>query len=285
MALHSYNSEYAHYGYTEAVLIQHFLFWIKKNKERKINEHDDHTWTYSSVVNLQKIYKYLTPRRIQLALERLISKGILLKGRYNKIGYDRTNWYSFADEEMFLCQPAELEVNAPIQRGRLMDSTPALNRSNTDVEPIPYSYTDISTDEYANPANNKIITIKKPPATPTESIGERRCSFKDEIDKFRFKNRNLYPVEVYTRFYDHWTASQNGVTMRFEEKIKFVIEQRLEYFWNTISEKDRAKYWDANNDWMLYWKLQNEKKSVKAIIHHASRSTQPELFKQQRYTS
>jgi hypothetical protein len=285
MALHSYNSEFAHYGLIEAVLIQHFQFWIKRNKVKNSNGYDEHTWTYSSVAKLHdQFFSYLTPRRIQLALERLIAKGVLLKGNYNKTGYDRTNWYCFADEKKFLSQPIEKETSAPIQRSRLMDSTPTLNRFTPAVTPIPDINTDIGTDDddVAIATANKIITMKKPPA----AIDERRRKFKADIDSFRFGNSNLYPISVYEKFYNHWIElSQNGTVMRFEEQRWFSIEIRLQRFWDTISIKDRDKFWCIHFDWMREWKSDCEKKGIKAIIAHASRSTQPELFKQQRYTS
>ena len=285
MALHSFNPELAlQYGLTESVLIQHFQFWIRKNKLKQTNGFDEHTWTYSSVANLHKLFTYLTPRKIQLALERLIAKGVLLKNRYNKMGYDRTNWYCFAQEELFLSQPIEKETSAPIQRGRLMDSTSTLNRFNPAVRPIPDINTDIRTDDddVAIAAANKIITMKKPPA----AIDERRRKFKVDIDNFRFDNCNLYPISVYQKFYNHWTeVAQNGTVMRFEEQRWFSIEIRLQRFWDTISTKDRDKFWLIHYDWMRECKADHEKKGIKAIIHHATRSTQPELFKQQRYSS
>lgn len=90
------------YGMAEAVLIANFQFWIAKNKANGENSRDGRTWTYNSVRALQELFPYLTPDKISGALNRLVDQGVLVAGVYNPRPADRTKWYAFHDELLFL---------------------------------------------------------------------------------------------------------------------------------------------------------------------------------------
>ena len=100
---HSFDVEHAkEHGFVAAVLIRHLQFWLIKNKEDKRNQHDEHTWTYSSVAALCRIFPYFGRSQIIKALNLLVDKGILAVGNYNTHPHDRTKWYTFVDEATFL---------------------------------------------------------------------------------------------------------------------------------------------------------------------------------------
>jgi hypothetical protein len=113
MSYHSFDPQVAkQYGVTEAVIIQHFQFWILHNKRNKKNLHETRTWTYNSAKALADTFTYLSAKQIYGAICRLVEAGVLLKNNFNDHKYDRTSWYSFADEEFWTNPPEILHFPA-----------------------------------------------------------------------------------------------------------------------------------------------------------------------------
>ena len=100
--IHSFDIDDARqYGILEAVIISNFKFWIAHNKANGNHQHDGRTWTYNSVQALVELFPYASIDKVRRAIERLVDRGVLVKGCYNESPYDRTAWYAFADE---VCQ-------------------------------------------------------------------------------------------------------------------------------------------------------------------------------------
>lgn len=115
---HSFDIDHARmYGMTEAVLIANFQFWIARNKANGENFRDGRTWTYNSVKAFSELFPYLTDNQIRRALERLVTVGVLLTGNYNQSTYDRTKWFAFSDESIFV-NPQNHLANLPNGGGK-----------------------------------------------------------------------------------------------------------------------------------------------------------------------
>ena len=98
-----FDIEYAtEYGLEESIMLQNFMFWISKNKANEKNYHDGHYWTFNSIRAYSELFPFWNEMKIKRILTSLVEKGVLIKGNYNKLPYDRTNWYAFADEEKFI---------------------------------------------------------------------------------------------------------------------------------------------------------------------------------------
>lgn len=104
--IHSFDTDHAvQHGLPEAVLISNMQFWIAKNKANGKHFYDGRTWTYNSVKAFSELFPYMNPRQVRHALDKLVLRGVLLKGNYNQSTTDRTLWYAFNDECNFLsCQ-------------------------------------------------------------------------------------------------------------------------------------------------------------------------------------
>lgn len=90
-----------HYGFIGALLIHHFIYWIKKNGRKGKNLHDGRTWTYQTKNDIQEHFYFCTYKQIRTALDHLIEKGVLLTANYNQRSGDQTIWYAFNEEKMF----------------------------------------------------------------------------------------------------------------------------------------------------------------------------------------
>ena len=96
---HSFNTDIAkEYGMTAAVLYNHFLFWIRKNKADGRNYKDGKFWCYYTIKDLNKLFPYLTENKIEYALKKLADNNILVKAVHNDNKYNRTTWYAFCEE-------------------------------------------------------------------------------------------------------------------------------------------------------------------------------------------
>src|SRR6478672_7755199 len=82
------------YGITEAILLYNLRFWIAKNKGNGKHFHNGRTWTYNSCKAFGELFSYLSESQIKRALASLVKQEAILKGNFNKMPYDRTNWYA-----------------------------------------------------------------------------------------------------------------------------------------------------------------------------------------------
>lgn len=135
---HGFDTDHAMaYGMEEAVLIQNFQFWIGKNKANGRHEHDGRTWTYNSNKALAELFPYMTANTIRRVMESLVAKGVLVKGNFNQSSYDRTLWFAFSDESMFLDEQIDL-AKKPNGKGIKADS---------DTDSLPDNLPDTSLSE------------------------------------------------------------------------------------------------------------------------------------------
>ena len=137
--IHAFDSQVAvEYGLNEAIILNHFRYWISHNAANEKNFYDGRYWTYNSNSAFCNIFPYLSERKIRNALKHLQEEGIIMTGNYNKSLYDRTLWYAFTDEgaRIFL---SEQKGTLSIQQKSQMDYL-------ENDKPIPYINTDYKTD-------------------------------------------------------------------------------------------------------------------------------------------
>jgi len=129
------------YGVDEAIMLQNFIFWIRKNKASGRHFHDNHYWTFNSKNAFAELFPFWTEAQIKRILNSLKDQGVIVLGNYNKIPYDRTNWYALADESLLemdgIAKPTvdsdERDgQNEPMGRSNLTVRTDGSDR------PIPY---------------------------------------------------------------------------------------------------------------------------------------------------
>ena len=91
------------FGYKEAVILSHFMYWTEFNRNKKQHLHDGRYWTYSSVSTLQKSYfPFWSEGQINRTIKSMFYQNLILKGNYNRFKYDKTTWYALKDEDGIL---------------------------------------------------------------------------------------------------------------------------------------------------------------------------------------
>lgn len=128
--MHSFDVEVAcDVGVNAAILYSNIKFWAEKNKANDKNLKDGYYWTYNSMRAFSELFPYMGEGAIKGALKRLIEKGYIIKGEYNKSNYDRTSWYS---------TPL---VKITDGRGEKADGVGKINRPIPDSKPDSKPYT------------------------------------------------------------------------------------------------------------------------------------------------
>ena len=74
------------FGYIEAVLLFHFMFWIDHNSKKEQHFHKDQYWTYSSINTLQKSYfPFWSEGQVRRGIQSLLKQNVIIKDNFNKI--------------------------------------------------------------------------------------------------------------------------------------------------------------------------------------------------------
>lgn len=228
---HSFDIEVAQeYGIAEAIFIKHFQFWIKKNKANKTHLHDGRTWTYNSIKAFMDLFPYMSQKTIRTTLEHLRSRGVLITGNYNDDACKRTLWYSFADEEKWICQIGLKQMpkteNANADDGKCI---------NTDVD-----YTNNIPD---NKPNN--ISPSIPQGDVIEEVSLEEQIFEDfrrvylgtkrgckvEFENFKKKHKDWKEVlpklkPSYERQVEAKKSQRGSIDPRYEKHLQTYINQR-----------------------------------------------------------
>lgn len=93
------------YGTDPAIFINYLQFWITLNAKhhRKLACRDGRVWSFSSAQNIHNKYlRMYHPQKIKRLINKLTEEGVIMKGNYNKLGFDKTLWLAFVDEDLYL---------------------------------------------------------------------------------------------------------------------------------------------------------------------------------------
>lgn len=97
--IHSFSSEVAvEVGVTGAILLNHIFYWVEKNRTNKTNFYDGFYWTYNSINAFTELFPFYSKNTLINTLNKLEEQGYILVGNYNKLGIDRTKWYTLTEE-------------------------------------------------------------------------------------------------------------------------------------------------------------------------------------------
>lgn len=110
------------YSIDEAILIHHFQHWIMVNYRQGQDPIEGLFWTYQTLDWMTAHFPYWSVDQIRTIIKKLVKKGLLRKGNYNKVGFDHTTWYALTDQSFLKSQ---------------IDMVKSPNRSGEITAPIP----------------------------------------------------------------------------------------------------------------------------------------------------
>ena len=107
MKKHSFSVEFAErFGIVEALLLDYFFFWINNSQKKKEKDkyHAGRYWVYGSVRKIAEAHPYLSYSKVHRALKKLEEAGAIKTDTFNKMGWDKTTWYTLTDKILDLFQ-------------------------------------------------------------------------------------------------------------------------------------------------------------------------------------
>lgn len=202
---HHFDVELAtRYGILEAVLLNHFAFWIQHNEANGVNFHDGTFWTFNSIKALQEIFPYVSERTIRYALNALKTDGLIITSNFNKDPRDRTTWYALTDKGKAILQNCQLH------------SVNLSNEVGKSVKPLPDNDSDIYTDIKRNISKRNAKTFVPPTLEEvSEYVRQRNSSvdpkyFYDYFTTGEWIDSNGKPVRNWKQKLITWEKGNGG---------------------------------------------------------------------------
>lgn len=97
-------------GINAAIVYENIKFWVNHNEKSGKNFKEGKHWMYSTQKELSEQFEYLSVKQVRTALEKLETAGYIIKGNFNRSGYDRTAWYTITEKG----QPEKAETPAEV---------------------------------------------------------------------------------------------------------------------------------------------------------------------------
>jgi hypothetical protein len=85
-------------GSDAAVVINTLIYWLGINAAKRQTIADGYIWTYNSANGWTNYIHYMNAKKIWRILSLLAKAGWVVRGCYNKAGWDRTYWYRMSDK-------------------------------------------------------------------------------------------------------------------------------------------------------------------------------------------
>ena len=82
-------------------MLNQLNYWLGINRKAGKNFIDDRYWVYNSYSDWKaKDFPYWSEKTIQRTFTRLENKGVVVSANYNKLGIDKTKWYTIDTEKL-----------------------------------------------------------------------------------------------------------------------------------------------------------------------------------------
>jgi len=194
------------YGMDVATFIKNISFWVVKNQSNNEHFHDGRYWTYNKLDAFTLIFPYWSKDQIRRIIVKCVNHDLIVKGNYNKSGYDQTLWYSLSDFGHKL-------LNIDIIPDRHRDVAKSPDRRGETPTPIPYINTDnkpyIKDKDKAQPKKPVACEIELPDWLPKETWEEFKQHRKEmkkpmstlaqkktiaQLDKMRVNGQDIVSV-------------------------------------------------------------------------------------------
>lgn len=78
------------FGLNGAIVLQQLHYWINKNGK----DRDGHRWIYNSISDWHEQFPFFGVNTIRRILDGLTASKAVIKGDYNKNGFDKTSWWA-----------------------------------------------------------------------------------------------------------------------------------------------------------------------------------------------
>lgn len=252
---HAFNVEVAtQYDVDTALFVSHLKHWTFKNLANKKHIHDGLCWSYDTLEALRDMFPYWSKKQLERVINNCVKRGLVVKGNYNAITYDRTCWYALtaqaywffpeltAEKYMKLLY-SSISPNGEMEFAKWRNQFPQMETTIPDTDPD----TDPNT-------NNISASSESPNIGYTESDGKEGKNAKSDYEVNQAKGEKndsqvIEPEGNYTKsdYFENQTKNNTisklsipyGLKNLQEENI-FSIPEQLIQDWITNRKKKRA---------------------------------------------
>ena len=173
----------------EAIILQQLNYWLQKSTK----VHDGKRWVYNTLDAWMAQFPWIKSKTtLKKHLNKLAKLGLVLKGNYNKAGFDRTAWYSIDYQQLELFT-AEFEA----KKARDAGSSMGQKLAHGEPENGSCKGQKMAHAEARNCPTNTIDYTETTPETTTEnnmssSKSDESIPFKEIIEYLNEKTDNAY---------------------------------------------------------------------------------------------
>jgi uncharacterized phage protein (TIGR02220 family) len=173
----------------EAIILQQLNYWLQKSTK----VHDGKHWVYNTLDAWMAQFPWIKSKTtLKKHLNKLAKLGLVLKGNYNKAGFDRTAWYSIDYQQLELFT-AEFEA----KKARDAGSSMGQKMAHGEPENGSCKGQKMAHAEARNCPTNTIDYTETTPETTTEnnmsaSKSDESIPFKEIIEYLNEKTDNAY---------------------------------------------------------------------------------------------
>lgn len=97
-----YTHEAIAYGVDKAILINYLRLFIMGNKARSQHEYEGRTYTYATHQEIANRHPFWSKKKVSRMVSSLVDAGVIVVGYFAENPWDRTSFYAFVDEDVFL---------------------------------------------------------------------------------------------------------------------------------------------------------------------------------------
>ncbi len=173
----------------EAIILQQLHYWVSKSN----HVHDGHRWVYNTLDAWMSQFPWIKSKTtLKKHLNRLVKLRLVLKGNYNKAGFDRTVWYSIDYQQLEL-------FTAEFEAKKSEDAVSSIGQKIAHDEPKtdPSMSQNLADGRAKNWPTNTIDYTETTPETTTENNmsgtkPDESIPFKEIIEYLNEKTDNSY---------------------------------------------------------------------------------------------
>lgn len=214
------------YGIVKAAIIGRIKFWCEYNQKNKVKDrfHNGEWWSGFMTPKVFAEQLGMPESTIKNNLVALTNDGILIKGKFNKKGFDKTNWYR-VNNDIQQIQSSDLKDTIIVSE-RYNDSIGEIqsivseryNHSTVEGEPIPYNH---SVNQNVNQSASMSVN---PPVNPDWRIKELMDAIKQNIS-----NNKLVDILISTISGCSLTSEQRNIIIENKSQLIEKVPALNEY--------------------------------------------------------
>ncbi len=88
----------AEFGLNVIIFCNKIADWLKYNSANEKNYYDGRYWTYNTLKALTRLFPFWSVDQLRKVIKDSMAGELIVRGNYNKAGYDQTLWYTLTEK-------------------------------------------------------------------------------------------------------------------------------------------------------------------------------------------